>query len=297
MLNSNAAREEDILGSSKLVAPVEGVLSGQFCSWSNSFLERRQLAPGETPLHQLPSAVIALNLNSWNVVEHSINGKTEKTKVGPGRTSIFPAGTELKVRWERMHSVVLVGLADSLLINAAADVNERRNELILVQDINDFDVTQMILLLLRESVNETFKSTIFGDSISAALAVHLSRNYTRQGFTAIAPEGFSLREKKAIIDFLEHHFRDGISLSELSGRFNLSPYHFLRKFKTTFGSPPHRWMNDRKMKEAKKLLMERQLSVLEIAFSLGFNSSTNFSKAFKAFSKCTPSQYRNEFRD
>ncbi|WP_421022026.1 hypothetical protein, partial [Klebsiella pneumoniae] len=73
----------------------------------------------------IPTTALALNLSHWNVVERTINGKTEINKVGPGKLCLYPAGTELKVRWERTHTIVLVGITNALLETAASDISDR----------------------------------------------------------------------------------------------------------------------------------------------------------------------------
>src|SRR6266478_5575590 len=60
----------------------------------------------------------------------------------------------------------------------------------------------------------------------------------------------------------------------------LSPYHFSRSFKHSFGLPPHRYHANRRIERAKQLLANRELSVTNIALDVGFSETSMFSAAF-----------------
>jgi AraC family transcriptional regulator len=72
----------------------------------------------------------------------------------------------------------------------------------------------------------------------------------------------------------------------------LSPYHFLRSFKRSFGEPPHRYWTIRRIERAKALLADTRASVTEIAFDLGFSGSSAFSATFRRTTGQTPTDYR-----
>lgn len=271
------------------------IVSGLLCSWSNSLIEKRLLHPGETPVHHVPMATLALNLAQANEVERTINGETSFQKVGPGRICLYPAGTELQVRWKRTHSIVLLGIDEPLMARAAADLQSKSSALKLVPDLNDAEIRELMLQLLDESTRED-KSLLRADSLSAALAVHSSRHYSKATFAPMASEGFSSRQSKAIVEFLEHHFAENLNLSDLASNFGLSPFHFLRKFKKTFGVPPHQWMTARRVEGACKMLALGSHSIHEIAYTFGFNSASNFARTFRNRMHCTPKQYREKHR-
>jgi AraC family transcriptional regulator len=71
----------------------------------------------------------------------------------------------------------------------------------------------------------------------------------------------------------------------------LSPYHFSRAFKQSFGMPPHRYHTHRRIERAKILLERHILSVTDIGLSLGFNEASSFTTAFRKIAGLTPSRY------
>jgi len=71
----------------------------------------------------------------------------------------------------------------------------------------------------------------------------------------------------------------------------LSPYHFSRAFKQSFGVPPHRYHTSRRIEHAKLLLEERTRSVTDIGLTLGFSETSAFSAAFRKATGLTPTSY------
>jgi AraC family transcriptional regulator len=72
----------------------------------------------------------------------------------------------------------------------------------------------------------------------------------------------------------------------------LSPFHFSRAFKESFGTPPYRYLTSRRIDRAKVLLAERKLSVTEIGLDVGFSETSSFTSAFRKLTGETPTEYR-----
>jgi AraC family transcriptional regulator len=73
---------------------------------------------------------------------------------------------------------------------------------------------------------------------------------------------------------------------------HLSPYHFSRAFKQSFGMPPHRYLTNQRIERAKSLLAARKLSVTEIGLDVGFSETSSFTSAFRKVTGETPTDYR-----
>src|SRR5262249_40150390 len=81
-------------------------------------------------------------------------------------------------------------------------------------------------------------------------------------------------QQKRVMDFMEEHFAEDISLDVLAELARLSPYHFLRSFKQSFGEPPHRYWTGRRIERAKALLANPHASITTIAFDVGFGGTS-----------------------
>jgi AraC-like DNA-binding protein len=76
----------------------------------------------------------------------------------------------------------------------------------------------------------------------------------------------------------------------------MSPAHFIRRFGATFGEPPHRYLQRRRVERAMALLREPGASVTEVCERVGFESLGAFSRAFRAVVGVPPSTYRSRAR-
>jgi AraC family transcriptional regulator len=99
-------------------------------------------------------------------------------------------------------------------------------------------------------------------------------------------------QQKKLAHYIDAHLADEIVLSSLAREVRLSPFHFSRAFKQSFGMPPHRYLTSRRIERAKALLAERTLSVTEIGLGVGFSETSSFTAAFRKLTGETPTEYR-----
>jgi AraC family transcriptional regulator len=149
------------------------------------------------------------------------------------------------------------------------------------------------LKLKRSMENTAAEGRLYSEALGVVLAheiMHLGRgarcieNFVRGGLAAW--------QQKLVATYIEDHLSESISLASLARLARLSPYHFCRAFKQSFGMPPHRYHTDRRIGRAKSLLAKRTLSVTEIGLIVGFRESSSFAFAFRKATGLTPSSYR-----
>src|ERR1700736_1719904 len=104
--------------------------------------------------------------------------------------------------------------------------------------------------------------------------------------------GLAHWQQKRVAAYIEEHIADNIPLATMAELVRLSPYHFCRSFKCSFGMPPHRYHAVRRIERAKQLLANRELSVTTIALDVGFCDTSTFTAAFHRLTGQTPSRYR-----
>ena len=79
------------------------------------------------------------------------------------------------------------------------------------------------------------------------------------------------------------------ALAKLAG---MSPTHFARIFKATFGTSPIDWLRRERISQAKRRLAETAASIKEIAEQTGYRDRYFFSKDFKQHTGLTPREFR-----
>jgi AraC family transcriptional regulator len=104
--------------------------------------------------------------------------------------------------------------------------------------------------------------------------------------------GLAAWQERIVSAYIEEHIAEQISLSALAQLVRLSPYHFCRAFKQSFGVPPHRYHNARRIAYAKTLLAQPTCSVTEVALKVGFSETSSFTASFRKATGSTPTGYR-----
>jgi AraC family transcriptional regulator len=99
-------------------------------------------------------------------------------------------------------------------------------------------------------------------------------------------------QEKKVAQYIDEHLPEDISLATLAELARLSPFHFVRAFKQSFGLPPHRYLSSLRMERAKSLLADPDVSVTQVAFNLGFSETSSFTTTFRKHTGLTPTAYR-----
>ena len=95
-------------------------------------------------------------------------------------------------------------------------------------------------------------------------------------------------------DAIDRAYARPLDIADLAEIAHVSDAHFIRTFKSTFGEPPHRYLQRRRVERAMFKLRETELSVTDICFEVGFGSLGTFSRTFRDIVGQTPIEYRSK---
>ena len=93
-------------------------------------------------------------------------------------------------------------------------------------------------------------------------------------------------------DAMDRAFAQPLDVPAVAQVAHVSPAHFSRQFRATFGEPPHRYLQRRRVERAMELLRETERPITEICLDVGFNSLGTFSRVFREIVGEPPSSYR-----
>ena len=100
---------------------------------------------------------------------------------------------------------------------------------------------------------------------------------------------------KPAIDYMEEHLADKVYMETVCQKVNMSLYYFSSLFKKVFGMPPVQYLIQLRINHAKRLLLDEERSVTEIAELCGFCNINYFDKVFKEKSGFTPMDFRKRY--
>jgi AraC family transcriptional regulator len=151
------------------------------------------------------------------------------------------------------------------------------------------------LKLKAEVENADPGSRQYAEALSVVLMHEVLRlERTSAAATVSLRGGLPAWQQRRVIEFIEDHLAEEISLTALAGLVDLSLYHFAHAFTQSFGLPPHRYHMARRIDRAKSLLGNPALSVTQIGIRTGFREASSFTRAFRKFTGLTPTEYRRQ---
>lgn len=104
-------------------------------------------------------------------------------------------------------------------------------------------------------------------------------------------EKFSDSERAKL--FIERNFGHRITMRQTADFVCLSEKHFCRKFKMQYGIPPQKYLLSVRMKHARELLRNTDLSVCAVAESVGYCSPQTFSQIYKEYYGFSPTKHED----
>lgn len=106
--------------------------------------------------------------------------------------------------------------------------------------------------------------------------------------SSLPPSRYLLRAK----DLVDARYAEPLTVADLARAAQLSPAHFSRQFRRTFGESPHQYLLTRRLERAAALLRTTDWSVLRICLSVGLTSVGSFTTSFHRMYGVPPTAYR-----
>jgi len=109
---------------------------------------------------------------------------------------------------------------------------------------------------------------------------------------------FSTGNKRiaAIHQYLMNNYREEVDLKRLADLVNMAEGSLCRFFKMNMGLTVFEYLNQIRVDFGCKLLMDPDLSIMEVCLDSGFNNLSHFNKQFKKITGVPPSEYRKKFK-
>ena len=95
-------------------------------------------------------------------------------------------------------------------------------------------------------------------------------------------------------DLMDSRFAEPLDLEALATVAGVSPRHFSRSFRRTFGETPHQYLLTRRIERARYLLRTTDLRVAEVCLDVGWGSVGSFTTSFRRHVGVSPTEYRRE---
>lgn len=133
--------------------------------------------------------------------------------------------------------------------------------------------------------------SLLGSFLGMAASLYAARSEHNQ------PTGRSTIITRAFRQQLSRHLKTMKSPAEYACALNLSLSYLNEAVKKTSGLSVSQYIQNEIILEAKRLLYHSDLSIKEIAYELGYEDHTYFSRLFKKVARSTPGDFREQYRE
>lgn len=138
---------------------------------------------------------------------------------------------------------------------------------------------------LERSLNQLKRESLLIEVFSTILS-----NYANLKTASIT----SNKEHRAISlvkEYLHNNFSSNVSLEQLAKITNLNPSYLIRVFRQSVGMPPHAYLNQIRMRQAKEFL-NKGIPIADTAIAVGMSDQSHLTRQFKRIYGVTPGNYR-----
>lgn len=212
-----------------------------------------------------------------------------------GSITLIPEGDEGRWDVDGPIEVSHIYLPDWRLQAAAEAIGlSSKVELIGRNCFDDPSSAQLLELLSREAGSGDQAAALFVEQAVDLLCTQLIRSHSSYGAaTATAPRrGLADWQIKRVTDYMTEAMHREMTLDELAALVQLSRYHFCASFKLATGMTPHEWLTAIRMRRAAELLAKTDLSIIQVALEVGYQTPSAFTASFRRSMNVTPTSYR-----
>jgi len=280
--------------------------SSKDMGWSALFAEVRSHGRSEGPGSAALHAEVALTMRgvSEGQVACKVGGSWKSVIPTAGTIWLRPIGAKSDVarisapKVQVMHMYIPASvfgrLADDYDLPASAGRSIRYS-----CGVEDPVINQIGQTVLLEMMHPTAAGRMLIETSSLFLAARLTHSYLEETtirLPALQRHGLDATRLKRVLEYIDVHLAEEITVGDLAGVACLSVFHFTRAFAASVGVPPHRYVSQQRLEFAKALIMAGGTSLGKIAFDARFTSQSSFTRAFRRATGMTPGDYRRASR-
>lgn len=245
-------------------------------------------------------ALVLFRGGPMRLEQRSPRGPWRATQMLPGDLMLRPGGgPPYEVRWQSLTpestQTLHLHVAQQVLARTAEEVGGNSANLSLVgrAGFQDPLLMQIGFALWRELEQPASAGKLYAQTAAQMLAVHLLRHYTAAPVEIKEPtRGLTPQQMRRVVDFIQAHLGQDLSLEALAQQTGFSPYHFTRLFRQATGESPHRFVLGRRIERAEHLLKVTDLPLAQIALESGFANQSHLTRVFREQRGLTPRAFR-----
>jgi len=276
-------------------APAASVLSSSApLGWRGIVVEVHRLAPQELPEHYVVGHGLAVGVGKRPIRFGWRGGKGWRDGVlNPGECHLLTHGDLNTPRWLDTFDEVTLVLDPQFVADVVRDgLPADRIELATQRSMHDPTIVRYTEAFRSELVAGAPNGLLYADTLAVGFALHLLSNHAIAKPRVPAPRGkLSSFQLRTVVEFIQSHLDEDVSLLALAEQANVSPFHFARQFRATVGVTPHQFVLHQRVQRSIRLIEAGRLPLAQIAVECGFHDQPHFTRTFRKVVGTTPATY------
>jgi AraC-like DNA-binding protein len=237
--------------------------------------------------HDTVQVCIPFEGAQYEVTRWSELGRRHVHRLGPRDVLVVPLAQPHASAWQRPAHVLSLHMSSRFFEEAIGRPSLMIRDTLTLRD-------PLVTLLAGE-----LRAALAGDdapqpALVGAFATLIAHRLGLEDAGARASSrvpAFSTEQMARIDRYIDGHLDEPIPLLALSAEVRLSTWHFLRRFRTTTGMPPHAFITQRRLRHAQRLLAETDQAIVDVALDVGMSHS-HFSCLFLRTFGVSPRSFR-----
>ncbi|WP_087026184.1 helix-turn-helix domain-containing protein [Thaumasiovibrio subtropicus] len=254
------------------------------------FIAQADFAAAASVFEPAPFLMINLCIAHRGNFRRRGDGPSLEGVMKPGTVALSLPNTAAEGFWPKTQQLGIAINPETLPEQYAAMLHEEKWVPAASTLHNDTLLSSVMMAMWRDAEVNGLSSAFFEHGVYLLLN-HLAayQSIAHQKPVTYALSGPRLTSVLALID---SRLTDNVSVSELAQEAGLDVRSFSRSFYAAMGQAPYAYFTYRRMELAKQLLAKGQLTITEIAQTVGYANPSKFSAAFKRVYAITPRQWR-----
>lgn len=263
------------------------------CVDGSTFVYRTTTSPGYN-MSALPHHVIGLHLGAPATIAHWRDEQKHTYRFRPGDIVFTPVGSPVHYAHADPVDALYIALSPSAVDNIAAQTGLDPQYLSLIDNFGTSDamLAHVGRTLLSEIQSPGLGSRLMLETLISQVVIHLLRYYTRTPalIKPLETEAVEVLQARLrpVIEYVQTHYSEGLSLKRLADLLYLTPSHFSRLFKQAFGLSPYQFVIQQRVNAARNLLQDPSLTLTEIALEVGFADHSHLTRHYKRLTGSSP---------
>ena len=241
--------------------------------------------------HETTVAIVLGQVGGYCESRLNLNRPTPRSRFDVGHATFVPADMTVWAYTDGLRSVreLRMSFAPKVPESILGDDLDSAKTDTPVLLLYDDKVARCAELLAEECQEPSSGGRLYGESLTTALTATL---FTRRNAQIQRGNGLAPWQLRRVMEYLEAHMTQDISLEEMAKLVGLSQSQFARSFKISTGMPPYKWSLDARIKRAQELLSVGKESIAFIALQTGFADQSHFTKTFRRATGATPKDWQ-----